>query len=117
MEFIGYVEDYRLRNYLKIGQTVTILNHSYIRVTILNHSYIRVTNVNAKPGEPIPVGGNSWGDQQVEIVNFLPGYTDIYADNMGKRGVHNARVVWKDERGFHCDTDINNVKEIQDAKG
>ena len=107
MEFVGYVQDYQLRDLLRIGQTATILKHSDIRVT----------KVDAKPGDRLPVGYVSIGEQQVKVANFLPGHVDVYADkSTGKQAVHNHRVVWIREDGMYCDTDINNVKEIRDAK-
>jgi hypothetical protein len=104
MQFDGYVQDYQLRDLLRIGQPATILGGSVVNCS-----------VPSQPEQEYP-SRHLERDLQVTVTNFLPGFVDIYADSMGKRKTHNHQVVWKDG-GTYYSTDINNVKEIQDAKG
>jgi hypothetical protein len=104
MEFKEYVPDYILRNYLKVGQTVTILKGSVVRCQV--------------PAMPTQ---HEWEntlmtDVQATITNFLPGYTEVYTPT-----VHNHQVVWTGngpdgKPWYYYSTDINNVKEIRNAK-
>jgi hypothetical protein len=131
MEFTGYVEDYRLRDLLRIGHKATILSGSHVHVlfptlehrtfSLLNKKF-QVVVVDPKhlrddvPRERCHQENYTLDyDMQVEVSNFLPGHTDIYADSMGLRKIHNHQVVWKAGIAYHS-TDINNVKEIRDAK-
>ena len=102
MKFVEYVPDHILRNYLKIGQIVTILKGARISAQI--------------PSKPDIAGWSmmSLNEVSVEIVNFLPGYTEIYANKQGEKPVHNHQVVWKHDDTYFS-TDINNVKEVRDA--
>lgn len=108
MTFTGYVEDYRLRDLIRIGQKITILDGSLVRMQI------------PKAPSEHTLEFTQSGDKQVTLTNFLPGYVDTYADSMGKRKTHNHQVVWitNDTKGEPCvynNTDINNVREIRDA--
>jgi hypothetical protein len=103
MKFVEYVPDYILRNYLKVGQEVTILGGSKIRCQV--------------PGLPERL---EWSytlkqDVKVTLTNFLPGYTEVYTPT-----IHNHQVVWignalDGKPWYYYSTDINNVKEIKDA--
>lgn len=100
MKFVEYVPDYILRNYLKVGQKVTILKGSLVHAQV--HKDEEVSSYDYTLDDDITV----------EVTNFLPGYTEVY-----KPVVHNHQVVWKtvtNLTAYHS-TDINNVKEIQDA--
>ena len=99
MKFEEYVPDYILRNYLKVGQKVTILKDSRITAQV-------PSNPEMKPWSMM-----SLTEVEVEIVNFLPGYTEVYAPHT----VHNHQVVWKHDDNTYFSTDINNVKEVRDA--
>lgn len=133
MQFTGYVEDYRLRDLLRIGQTMTILSVAFVHVLLPKleqRPYSLFRGKDCSPIDPKHLRDDlprelchrenyTLGfDHTVKITNFLPGHTDTYADKMGKREVHNHQVVWieKDGLEYHS-TDINNVKEIRDAKG
>ena len=132
MEFAGYVEDYRLRDLLRVGQTATIISGATVHVlfpTLEQRSYAlcwgkqREVVIDPKHlRDDLPrerchrEDYMSSDDIQVVCANFLPGHIDVYADSMGKRGVHNHQVVWKVGIAYHS-TDINNVKEVRDAKG
>lgn len=104
MNFVEYVPDYILRNYLKVGQTVTILAGSKVHVQIpqmpeQHHWDMTLTK-----------------DVTVTLTNFLPGYTEVYAPH----AVHNHQAVWVEnnaqgEPWYYHSTDINNVKEVRDA--
>jgi hypothetical protein len=105
MRFVEYVPDYVLRNYLKIGQEVTILAGSQVHAQVHDESK--------------KVSSYSYtveNDTKVQITNFLPGYTEVYAVR-GVFPVHNHQVVWKTQTNLtaYHSTDINNVKEIRDA--
>jgi hypothetical protein len=103
MKFVEYVPDYILRNYLKVGQEVTILKGAKVRVQI--------------PKMPTEHGWEYELEQDIKatITNFLPGYTEVYTPT-----VHNHQVVWitnntTGEPWQYHSTDINNVKEVRDA--
>jgi hypothetical protein len=103
MHFTEYVPDYILRNYLKVGQTVTILKGSRVHAQVPEIPERLEWNFVLKE------------DIQVTITNFLPGYTEVYTPT-----VHNHQVVWvgnnlKGEPWYYYSTDINNVKEVRDA--
>ena len=98
MRFEEYVPDYVLRNYLRVGQRVTILKNSRLSAQV-------PSNPEMKPWSMLTLN-----DVPAEIVNFLPGYTEVYAPHK----VHNHQVVWKDDDVYYS-TDINNVKEVRDA--
>lgn len=133
MTFTGYVEDYRLRDLLRIGQSATILSGARVHVLFpkleqRSHSLFRgkdssdaVDPKHLRDDLPRKFAHQEFytlgSDRTVKVTNFLPGHIDIYADNMGKRETHNHQVVWieKDGLEYHS-TDLNNVKEIQDAK-
>jgi len=101
MKLIEYVPDHILRNYVKVGQTVTVLKGATVLITV--------------PYQPGLVEGYEMGvDLQVEVVNFLPGYTDVYATEDGVHLIHNHQVVWMEEGEYH-NTDINNIKEVREA--
>jgi len=103
-KFIEYVPDYILRNYVKVGQTVTVLATAQVHVQV--------------PKMPTPHGWDYVldGEKRVQVVNFLPGYTEVYAKD-GKFPVHNHQIVWTEKDGWeYHSTDINNVKEVRDAK-
>jgi hypothetical protein len=101
MKLVEYVPDYILRNYLKVGQVVTILHGSKVNVRVTHTPTDMVWEYDMPCNAP------------KVITNFLPGYTEVY-----KPVVHNHQVVWVEKVGealqYHS-TDINNVKEIQDA--
>ena len=100
MNFVEYVPDYILRNYLKVGQKCTILKGSVV------HAQVQKDEVSSYEY-------TLDDDITVEITNFLPGYTEVYAPH----AVHNHQVVWKtvtNLTAYHS-TDINNVKEVRDA--
>jgi len=132
MEFTGYVEDYRLRDLLRIGQTATILSGTRVHVLFpkleqRSYSLFRGKDCsdavdprhlrNDLPRDKAHREYYDLGsDRTVKVTNFLPGHVDIYADSMGKREVHNHQVVWTEKDGLeYHSTDINNVKEIRDA--
>src|SRR5271155_1623602 len=101
MKLVEYVPDYILRNYVKVGQTVTILKGAAVLITV--------------PYQPGLVEGYEMGiDLPVEVVNFLPGYTDTYATEDGVHLIHNHQVVWVEKGEYHS-TDINNVKEVRES--
>jgi len=105
MKFVEYVPDYVLRNYLKVGQKVTILKGTKVRVQVpkmpTQHEWDYVLGA----------------DHEVVIVNFLPGYTEVYADKLtGAFPIHNHQVVWTEKEGWtYHSVDINDVKEARDA--
>ena len=101
MKLVEYVPDHILRNYVKVGQTVTVLRGATVRILALH-----------QPGfiEHYEMGT----DFQIKIVNFLPGYTEVYANFDGIHPVRNHQVVWAENGEYHS-TDINNVKEVRDA--
>lgn len=102
MKFVEYVPDYILRNYLKVGQTVTILGKSDVRCSV--------------PSAPDqqPWSFTLESDIQVVLTNFLPGYTEVYANEHHVHPVHDHQVVWKEGDAYY-NTSINNVKEVRDA--
>lgn len=104
MHFVEHVPDYILRNYLKVGQKVTICAGAMVQISN--------PHVPSKYSFSMPLQK----DIQVTITNFLPGYTEVYAPH----AVHNHQVVWimNGEDGNpweYRSTDINNVKEIRNA--
>lgn len=103
MEFTGYVQDYQLRDLLRIGQKATIVAGSIVTIHYLQ-----------TPRSDQPIVETLTAEKQVTVRNFLPGHVDIYADSMGRRKTHNHQVVWQ-EGDLYYSTDINNVKEIQNA--
>lgn len=100
--FTEYVPDYILRDLpLKIGQQVTILAGSKIKVQVTHLP----TDMTWEYDLPC--------DAPVVLTNFLPGYTEVYTPT-----VHNHQVVWvvkKNEALQYHSTDINNVKEVREA--
>jgi len=104
MKFVEYVPDHILRNYLKVGQKITILKGALVHVQV--------------PEMPTP---HAWdytlgADHEIVIVNFLPGYTEVYANKNGVHPIHNHQVVWTEKEGWtYHSVDINDVKEIRDA--
>lgn len=97
MKFVEYVPDYILRNYVKIGQKVTILKGSAVAVQVVGKDKRSLTLESDLP---------------VTVTNFLPGYTEVYYPH----DIHNHQVVWREEGEIYYSTDINNVKEVRDAE-
>lgn len=103
VKLVENVPEHILRDYVKIGQKVTILKGAKVRVQVpampTHHAWDDVLEA----------------DQDVVVVNFLPGYTEVYANRDGVKPIHNHQVVWiEKDREYHC-ADINNVKEVRDA--
>lgn len=96
-KLVEYVPDHILRNYVKIGQKVTILKGSAITARVIDKDKWSFTLEKDLP---------------VMVTNFLPGYTEVYYPH----DVQNHQVVWREEGDTYYSTDINNVKEVRDAE-